>query len=329
MTTEYVQILGSTSTNVTVTSTSLTSVFLQEITGGSLDVQNRLRYQGQYEISFGGQDDFCTLYLYYAGLTVSNCEVKNSAAGARANKGLLIEAELSADGSINSQFGTIHSYLGLPRSEDGSTPIGFGSLGVASGGDEDFEIRVQWDSGGNSITHNHSTLELLSYVEDVPLDDLDDPTAYIFLNSRLNRLRYDLRKDAYFYAPLEYELDFYGYGEVTFVRGSTSTATYADGVSHAVAAHEPRFEYSGSTVLGLAINTGTETLTFATTNLLSDSNTICWLENGVFKSTPTNTNPFNGSGVWTGVNGSHITHIVKFNRVLTTSEKSEVENAIT
>jgi len=327
MANEFVQILGSTSTNVTVSNTAaMTSIFASTIPGGSLDEHNKIRWDMQGLISFSDQDEECSINSFFGGITVTSCTVKNIGAGARLNKAVRIIAEVSGDGSVNSQCGLVHSFIGLPRNEDGSTPVGFGSCGVSSNGDQTFEIKVQWGgaSSNNSITHSHSTLELLSYVEDTAIDDLDDPTAYIFINSKLNNLRYTLRKDAYFYAALEYELDFYGYGDVTFTRNSTSTATYADGVSHSVAINEPRFEYSGSTVMGLAINTATETLTFSTSNSLSDSNTICWRENGTFKSTTTNTNPFNGSGVYIGTSGTHLTQVIKFNRVLTNAEINEV-----
>jgi hypothetical protein len=333
MSTEYVQVIGITSTTITVSNTvTTTSVFLQEITGGSLSTHNRLRWQMAGEISFNAQNDQCTVGMYYGGVEVASCIVKNSAAGARLNKGLVIDAELSADGSADSQFGTIHSYLGLPRSEDGSTPVGFGTGGISSGGDEDFEIKVTWGSASasNSFVHQHSTLELISYVEDVPVDDLDDPTAYIFLNSALNDVRYDLRKYCYFYAPLLWELDFYGFGDVTFTRASGSTATWRDGASHTVAANVPRFEYSGDTVQGLAMNTASEALNYSSVNALHDSNTLAWCEDGVYKSTKRgDANPFNSSGTWVGNSGIHITHITKFNKVLTAAEDVEVEVALT
>lgn len=333
MANEYTQVLGSTSTNVSVSNTTtLTNLFTQSIPGGTLDVQNRIRWTMQGYISFAGQNENCTLYMYYGGATVSSCIAKNIASSARENKAILIDAELSGDGSPNSQFGTIRSILGLPKSEDGSTPIGFGSVGIGSGGDNDFEIKAKWGSAGasNSIIHSHSSLELLSYIEDVPLDDLDNPTAYIFLNSKLNNLRYDLRKYVYVYLPFKYELDGLCYGEVTFARASTSTATYLDGASHTVAVNEPRFQYTGSTVSGLAINTATETLTVPTSNSIHDSNSLCWRENGVYKSTVRgNTNPFNSSGVWVGNSGIHITEVVKYNKVITSAEDQETENATT
>jgi hypothetical protein len=329
---DYVEVLESTGTGSTVSNTTtLTTIYTYDVDGGTLSDNNRLRWQMQGNIGFasGGQ---LTLHLMYAGLTVASCIAANGSGGVETGIGILVEAELSGDGSVNSQFGTIHSYIGLSRADDASTPVGYGSLGAASGGNEDFEIKVQWNaaSGNNTFVSEHSTLELISSSVVAEEDELDEPTAYIFISSRLNNLRYDLRKDAYFYAPLEHELEFYGYGDVTFARNSTTTATWRDGASHSIAVNEPRFEYDGDDVEGLLITTSTETLTYSTANALSNSNSLCWLQEGVYKSTVRgDTNIFNGSGVLTGLTSTHIMHIVKFNKVLSGAEDIEVETALT
>lgn len=323
-------ILTDSTTHTVQNTTTLTSFFTATIDGGSLSDSNRLRWQMQGDISFSGQNVFADFYLTYAGLTVATCQVKNIGAGARSG-GLRLNAELSGDGSVTSQFGTIQSLLGLIRSEDGSLPIGSGTIGANSNGDQDFEVKIKWSATGvsNTFHHYHSTLELLSFTEEVEVPDLDEPTSYIFISSKLNGLRYDLRKDVITYLPLEHDLLGLCFGAVGFTRASTSTATWRDGGSHAVAVDEPRFEYSGDTVLGIKLSTG-ETLNVSTQNALHDSNTLAWVQDGVYKSTKRgDTNIFNSSGTCTITSGAHISQLVKFNRQITTAEDSEVEIAIT
>lgn len=324
---EFIKALFTNVVAATVSNTTTpTTLVSNTISGGSLLTSNKFRWQMQGEISFAGANT-CTLSSVYGGETVSTCTVASN--GAASNIGVVVNVEISGNNSVNSQYGTIHSLAGLAKSNDASTPTGLGSVGVGSGSNQLFELIVAWDSASasNSISHIHSAGELISYTEETPNPNLDEPTAYVFLSSRLNNLRYTLRKYVYFYAPLEHELTFYGYKSVTFTRAGASTATWRDGASHTVAANEPRFEYSGETVSGFAFTTG-EALTYDTDNSLDDSNTICWLFDGVYKSTARgDTNPFNASGSWTGGNG-HIMHIVKFNKVLTAAEDNEVEVAI-
>jgi len=314
--------------NHTVANTlTRTSIYSFTVEGGTLDTANSVIYEGQGTIGFGGANEL-TLEMEYGGTVVAECTV--ASVGALSSSSLFIDARLSADGSVNSQNGFIRSTLGVASSSDASVPLGFGSIGESSNGDQTFEIFATWDaaSSSNTITIGYSSLELLGFSEDTALPALEEPTAYIFISSKLNQLRYDLRKDVYFYAPLEHELTFYGYGEVTFTRASTGTATWRDGAGHTVSINSGRFEYSGDDALGLAINTSTETLAFTTSNNLGDSNTLCWLRDGVFKSTPTTANPFTGS-TYTGTSGVHITQFVKFNRVLTVNEIAAVEGVFT
>ena len=148
----------------------------------------------------------------------------------------------------------------------------------------------------------------------------------IFTDSLLNRIIKPLRDSVIFYAPLEVSLDFMGIDPCTFTRAGTSTATWRDGTAHAVAVDEPRFEWSAGLPLGMLLTsaTPTESLQFASANNLSDANTLFWIQEGVVKKTTADTNPFNGSGVWTGASGSHIRRVLKFNRVLTADELATI-----
>ena len=197
--------------------------------------------------------------------------------------------------------------------------------GTLQDGAADFEI-------GDTITitvvtstdvvAQYASLEKLGYIEDAEIPEPDLPNTQILVLSKLNRLPHSLFKDVIFYAELTHSLDFMGIGTATFVRGSGSTATWRDGASHSVAANVPRFEYSGDTAIGMKITTATETLTFPTANNLSDSGTLFWKQDGVVKRTPTDTNPINGSGVWTGGTNVNISCLLKFHssRTLTAAE---------
>lgn len=320
-------------TNTTVTNTvTTTNIFQTSIDGGTLGTTNKLRWDMQGIVSFD-TTNFVTIGLVYGGSTVATCVVGTGVTTSNlATKGLRVVAELSGDGSVSSQFGTIHSYLGVTRDQDASVPIGHGAAGVASGSAQNFTVNVKWSAGStyNILTHSHSTLELLGYNEPALITEVDDDViGIIYMGSKLNNLNYILRKSVYFYAPLENDLIFYGYGSCSFTRTSATTATWRDGATHAVAANKPRFEYSGDTYLGLAINTATETLSYSTSNVLNDSNTIIWLENAVVKSTLTHSNPFNSSGVYIGTSGVHIRQIVKLNKVATTAEVSLIGSVLT
>jgi hypothetical protein len=149
----------------------------------------------------------------------------------------------------------------------------------------------------------------------------------LWTTSRLGRLTPALRREVTFYAPLLEALDFLGVEPVTFTRAGASTATRRDGLSHAVAANVPRFEYSGETTLGLLIQSG-ESLQYSVANFLDNVNTVIWFEENVAKSTPTNTNPFSSSGLWVGNLNLHIKHVIKFKRILTNAEINSVQAAL-
>jgi hypothetical protein len=334
--TQFVQILGLTSTDVVISNTvAETTLYSQLIDGGTLDTENTLRWQIQGKIGFNGADGLTTK-LKYGGTLVASCIVRSGVNNPRANNGLFIEAKLSGDGSINSQHGLIRSTVGLSITEDDSTRVGFGTAGIDSSGDQTLLITGTWNvaNANNTVTLQHASLEKISFTEEVEVPSLDEPTAQILISSKLNNrsgksLDKAIRKKIYFYAPLEHETTFYGYGDVTFARVGTTVATWRDGATHTVEENKPRFEYSGEDPLGMAINTSVETLTFDPSNALNDGNTVIWLEDGVFKSTPTNTNPFNASGVWVGTSDIHISHVVKANTVLNSSEISAIQGLIT
>lgn len=322
----YEEAIDITTSDVTIANTvTETALYTGTLPGGSLNVANKAKWEMSGKISFAGVATL-TLRLYYNNTLVTTCSV--TSAGAETSIGIVIYATLNGDGSIGSQFGTIQAFTDA----DVTSNVGWGASTQGSGGDLEFKVTAQWSgaSSSNTITNHHSVLSVLGIATVAEAEELDeDATAIIFVDSKLNGLDYDLRNDCYFYAPLEHDLIFYGYGNVTFTRATASTATWRDGGSHDVAINEPRFEYSGETLLGLAINTATETLTYDTDNDLSGSGTLCWLQDNVFKSTPSTTNPFNGSGVYTGTSGVHISNICKFNRVLTAGEIGLVQAALT
>lgn len=143
-------------------------------------------------------------------------------------------------------------------------------------------------------------------------------------DSKLRLLPAEIRTAIKFYAPLLHDLYYFGIDPVTFARGSGSTATWRDGASHSVAVNIPRFEYSAGTALGLGLVSG-ESLQYNALNNLDDSNTLIWFEDGTPKSTPTDTNPFDNAGLWTGSLSIHLAHIVKADRVLSSAEINQVQ----
>jgi hypothetical protein len=149
----------------------------------------------------------------------------------------------------------------------------------------------------------------------------------LWTDIRLLNLPPSLRRDLYFYAPLLWDLKFYGVDPVTYTRAGTTSAAYRGG-SKTIAANVPPFEYSGELPLGLYLNTPA-TLAFNALNTLDDSDTLIWFEDGVAKSTPTNTNPFNAGGQWSGNVDIHVKHIIKAKRVLANSEIQQIQSVLT
>ncbi len=324
MSIQYIRSLDANSNDVNIANTAaITSLYSKVIDGNLLGNNNRIEWEMSGAIGFNGANTL-TLYAFYGGVTVSSCTV--GASGAASDKGLYAKVILSADGSSTSQFSTIESFVGLAYSADTSVPVGWGRSSINSGSDQTYEVKGKWNaaSAGNTVTHSHSTLTLLGWNADPNTVELDEPTLQILTATPLNNLNYTLRKNCYFYASLEHELTFYGYGGVTFTRAGSTVATWRDGASHTVAANQPRFEYNAETPVGMAI-ASSETLTFDPTNNLHDSNTICWIQDEVYKSTKRgDSNPFNSSGVWIGSTGVNIKRLVKFNKVLSTAEDNMV-----
>lgn len=144
--------------------------------------------------------------------------------------------------------------------------------------------------------------------------------------SNLQRLEYSIRKKIVFYAPLTEHLDFYGVEPVTYSWSGTGPVTYRGGV-RTITGPAPAFNFSGETPFGIYVNTGV-TLQFSAANGLNNANTLVWFENRVPKSTPTNANPFNSSGVWTGNQDLFVSHIAKANAVLANSEINAIQAAL-
>lgn len=134
-------------------------------------------------------------------------------------------------------------------------------------------------------------------------------------------------RDIRFYAPLQDNLDFWGVEPCTFARSGAANATWRDGATHSCPTNAPRFEYSAGNPLGIKLDTG-ETLQFAAANSLDSANTLIWFEDNVPKSTPSNSNPFSSSGIWTGNLNIHVKHVAKLNRVLSNAEIVTIQTAL-
>ena len=313
----------------TTTETAIYTMGGTGIPGNTLGAQNTVDTEIQAKIGFSGSGQTAAIRAYLNGTLAAGCTI--SSFGTASNRGLIIRINLCGDGSSNAQFCSIEPILGYTGGVlDGS--MGYGLLTQNSGNDLSWVIKVQFSTANPSttITASHVVTSALGIATVSTPDELDDASGLIYVDSLLNGLNYTIRNDAYFYAELYHDLDFFGYGAAAgFTRGSVVGATWRDGATHNVGSNDPRFEYSGDTPLGMLINKSIETLSFSTQNALHDSNTLCWIEDGVFKSTPTNTNIFNSGGVYTGNNNVHISQIVKFNRVLTANEILAVQSALT
>ena len=143
--------------------------------------------------------------------------------------------------------------------------------------------------------------------------------------SNLQRLDYSIRQKIVFYAPLTEHLDFYGVDPIAYTHTGGSI-TYRGGV-RTVAANIPLFYFAGETPYGLFVNTGIS-LQFNAANGLNNANTLVWFESRVAKSTPTQTNPFDANGIWTGNLNTYVSHICKANAVLANSEITAIQAAL-
>ena len=148
----------------------------------------------------------------------------------------------------------------------------------------------------------------------------------IWSTPRLLRLDFEIRRYIRFYAPLLDSLDFFGVDPVSYTRAGTLASVLHRTGSQTIAANVPPFEYSSDMPMGIKITSGA-TLQFSSGNALDDASTLIWFEEGVPKSTPTNTNPFGATGIWGG-NLTRVKHIVKATRTLANSEITAIQEAL-
>lgn len=148
----------------------------------------------------------------------------------------------------------------------------------------------------------------------------------LWTDSKISRLGYALRRDLLFYAPLLHSLDFYGIDPAVYTRAGTTSAAHRRG-SVTIAANVPPFEWDGESPLGLYL-ASPASLQFPPENALDDADTLIWFEDGVPMSTPTDNNPFDGSGNWAGNLDIHLKHLIKAARVLANSEINEIQTIL-
>lgn len=337
MATELVEVLNIAALSVTISNTAVsTSLFSFTVPGGILGTNNRLRLQMVGFADFASSSPDFTVQAQYGNSPAGQVTLQTLSAGI-AGVAVSIEGYLSANNAATSQYAHLEATTGLTISNDGSILAGYDTSTENSNGALDYSVYGKWSaaSASNNFTMQHATLELISFAEDPVAPSLGEALGLIFTIAKMNSLHYTIRRYLSFYAPLEYDLEYVGIPGTysTFSRaGLSSTAVWRDGASHNVDIDAPRWEYSGSNVLGLAINTGTETLRYSPANNLHDttSYTLCWLEDNVYKSTKRgNATPFNSSGIYVGNNGVHIRQLVQFKKILTTAEDNHVELSLT
>lgn len=144
--------------------------------------------------------------------------------------------------------------------------------------------------------------------------------------SSLLELEYSLRKKVVFYAPLIEHLNFFGVDPGTYSWTGSTQTTYRGGL-RTITGPAPAFFFSGETPYGIFVGPGI-TLQFAAANGLNNANTLVWFEDRMPKSTPTNSNPFNASGVWSGNQNIHVAHVCKANAVLSNGEINAIQSAL-
>lgn len=319
---------------VTVTGTSETTVYdvtnhiPAGVVGGTLDDVNTLWICSRFKVTLNDSSELSIKIKYGLALEV---ELTFNALGGTplTDIGLTVEGYLSA---LSNSFQALHGVgtIQLAASDWGGVPNNRNGGTEDSDSDQPLKVTARFNGGGNSITHQHTFVVKIGTPAEVTVDDANPAETQVLSVSLLNKLPVALYIDVTFYAEFLHHLDFFGIGVATVARAGSANATWRDGTAHLVAPNLPRFEYSGETPLGLLINSVVgETLTVGITNTLSNGNTLFWRENNVNKNTTTNTNPFNGSGVWIGTNNIHISHVLKFNRVLTTTEINTVRGILT
>jgi len=150
--------------------------------------------------------------------------------------------------------------------------------------------------------------------------------------SKLNNLPVDMLRAHTFYMPLTHDLIHSGIGDAIFIRNYATTAVWRDGNAHAITTNQPRFSYSGANPRGILFGTSAaESLQLNTANALHDSDPICWIENGVFKYTPSSVNIFNSDGKLNLIGPVYIRDILKLKlgRNLTSTEVTILSSTLT
>lgn len=148
----------------------------------------------------------------------------------------------------------------------------------------------------------------------------------LWTTAKLQRLDFSLRRKLGFYAPLLESLDFWGVDPVTYTRSGTTSAAHRRG-SVTLAANVPPFEYDGELPLGVFLASGA-TLQFSSQNGLNDANTLIWFEDDTPMSTPTDSNPFDSNGIWTGNLSVNVKHIVKARWTLSNTEINTIQEVL-
>ena len=330
---EFVETLAIEPVDVLVSNTDVeNTLFTRTIPGGTLGSINRLRFTVQGKFSLVNDSTTLTIRFKYGSSVAS---VTISANGSSfADVAFVAKVYLSADESAAIQAATIAVMTGLSRPEQTGFPTRTVMFAENSNGDLVSSVTAQFDTinSANALTHYHTTIEKISYIENPIVNTPELPLTKIVLLSALNNLSESLYKAHTLYASLTHDLQHSGIGTATFVRPTASTAIWRDGAAHAVAINEPRFSYDGATPRGLLFSQAAgEVLTFHTANLLHDSNPLCWVENGSFKYTPLNGNPFAANGQLSITGPSYIRSLLKFGslgRALTAPELITISRII-
>jgi len=288
------------------------------VIGGTLGTINSLWINARFKVTVGAGNTLTVSIKYGASLQV---DLTFQAIAGVTNEALIVEAFLSALGSASVQV--LHAYgaagtaaanwNGFPNNRAGGTED--------SASDQPLIITLT----GNG-TKEHVTVVKVGAPLALTPPEATRPLTMLYSIGPLVRFPHSLFKDIRVYAELRHNLDYMGPGVITFTRASTSTATWNDGASHAVAVNQPRFEYSGGASLGLLFNSGAgESLSFPSASGLGGANTLYWKENNVWRTTfgGANPNPFT-AGVWTGNNSIHIADILQFGKVLNAAEHAIV-----
>lgn len=318
------------SASVTVANTTTeTTVYdvanhiVEGIVGGTMGEDDTLWICSRYKVSFVNNSAQLSVNIYFGASAVVTITFRPLSGAPYTDLGLAVEAYISNLGNVSVQVMHASGTMELAISDTGGVPNARAGSAEDTGSDQPLKVKTQWNnaSSGNSVTHDHTFVVVVGPPAEVVVTESDPPLTQVLSVALLNSLPSVLYKDVTFYGEFLHHLDFLGIGTAAITRASSQNATWRDGGSHSVAANLPRFEYTGETAKGLLINSGaSETFTVDPLNDLDNASTLFWKEDGVTKNTPTNTNPFDNSGVWIGTNNIHVSHVLKFNRTLTAVE---------